>query len=87
VTLADDARALAARTRAAQGQPGLVEDPAALAKVAAILAGAERGVHRPRPEVRQGPQEGLMNGEGALSGPHTTVTTLATTANGSRSQW
>ena len=39
MTVADDARALVARSRAAQGLPERITDPAILARVAAILAG------------------------------------------------
>ncbi len=40
MTVAGDARALVARTTAAQGLPERVTDPAVLAKVAAIVANA-----------------------------------------------
>lgn len=38
---AEDARSLVTRTRAAQGLPERVTDPAALARVAAILSGRD----------------------------------------------
>lgn len=43
MSLADDARALAARTRRSQGLPEVVRDHAVLAKVATILAGSRNG--------------------------------------------
>ena len=42
MTIADDAHALVARSRHAQGLPPQITDPAALAYVAAVLAGARR---------------------------------------------
>ncbi len=42
MTLTENAAALVARSRTAQGLPERVDDPATLAKVAAILHGARR---------------------------------------------
>jgi len=42
MTLAENAAALVERSRAAQGLPAKVTDTAVLAKVAAVLAGAQR---------------------------------------------
>jgi len=43
MTVADDARALVRRSTEAQGLPEKVEDPAVLARVAAILGAAVAG--------------------------------------------
>lgn len=43
MSVVNDARALVARSRAAQGLPERITDPAILARVAAILAGPRNG--------------------------------------------
>lgn len=48
MTISSDARALVARTCAAQGVPETVTDPAVLSKVAAVLLAATHGNGAPK---------------------------------------